>query len=385
MALCGGLSSRGTDVTLVHGRNPPHEPSAWHLLLPEQVHGLALDAMSPDSWGLQDLRALWALLRTVREVRPEVVHTHTAKAGALGRIAALIAIRPRPVIVHSFHGHVLTGYFGAAKSAIFRTIERVLARLTDGVIAPSEATARELLALGVVRPGQCAVIRYGFDLSAFRPRSPAERARIREELDISDDAVVLLFSGRLAPIKRLDVLIEAASILRNQGVSFRLLLAGEGECRGELERLAETRSLRTRVSFLGYRDDVARLTGAADLAVLTSDNEGLPIALIEAAAAGLPAVGTRVGGTPEVVTDSTGLLVPPQDASALAAALRGLIEDESRRSMLGRASYERAHRLFAREAMVEATARLYADLLAERESGRARMIGLPGHRSTPSE
>jgi glycosyltransferase involved in cell wall biosynthesis len=371
IALCGGLSSRGIDVTLVHGRNPPHEPSARHLLIPERVAAVAVDAMSPGASALQDLRALWALIRIVRQVRPDVVHTHTAKAGTLGRIAALMAIRPRPVLVHTFHGHVLTGYFGAARSAVFRTIERMLARTTDRVIAPSEATARELFDLGVVRRGQSVVIRYGFDLSAFSTRASVERARIREELDIPDDAVVLLFSGRLAPIKRLDVLIEAARILRTEEVPYRLLLAGEGESRSELERLAEARGVGTQVSFLGYRDNIAQLTEAADVAVLASDNEGLPIALIEAGAAGLPAVGTQAGGTPEVVTDETGLLVPPADAKALAGALRKLIEDDDLRSRLGRASRERAVRLFAQDAMVDATERLYADLLAERKRRHA--------------
>jgi glycosyltransferase involved in cell wall biosynthesis len=367
IALCAGLSSRGIDVTLVHGHNPPHEPSARRLLQQENVVGISVAAMGPSTRGLRDLRALWMLRRIIRQIRPEVVHTHTAKAGVLGRVAALLAMWPRPVIVHTFHGHVLTGYFGAARSAAFRTIERVLARTTDRVIAPSQATAGELLALGVVRRGQCVVIRYGFDLTAFRMTPVAERAKTREELGIPGNAVVLLFSGRLAPIKRLDVLIEAAAILREQGVAFRLLLAGEGECRSDLERRADARGVRPQVSFLGHREDIARLTGAADVAVLTSDNEGLPIALIEAGAAGLPAVATEAGGTPEVITDETGLLVPRQDAEALAAALRQLIDDGGLRSALGRASRERAQRLFARESMVEATERLYAHLLVEKK------------------
>jgi glycosyltransferase involved in cell wall biosynthesis len=368
VALCAGLQARDGDVTLVYGRNPPHEPAARALLLREDIRGIGVDAMGPRMHGLSDARALWLLRRAIDRLRPDIVHTHTAKAGALGRVAACLATRPRPVIVHTFHGHVLTNYFGTATSAGFRLIERGLARLTDRIITPSEATARELVGLRVVRKGQCVVIPYGFDLDAFSGRSVAERSKVREELKIPMGTVVLLFSGRLAPIKRLDVLIEAAAILRQQGLRFQLLIAGEGECRGELERLTDDRDLASAITFLGHREDVASVTRAADVAVLASDNEGLPIALIEAGAAGLPAVGTRAGGTPEVVTRETGILVPPRDPQALASAIGRLIEDDGLRSALGRAARERTLRVFGREAMVDATERLYADLLAEKRS-----------------
>jgi glycosyltransferase involved in cell wall biosynthesis len=320
--------------------------------------------LRPELAPLSDLRALAHLIRTMRRVRPAVVHTHTAKAGTLGRLAAVLTPGVRPVVVHTFHGHVLSGYFGPIANAVFRWIERLLARRSDCLIGVSAATVEELVRLGVAPAAKFRVLPIGLDLDRLLAVKRDAHSPLRLQLGLSDDDVLVVFVGRLVPIKRLDVLIEALGMARRSGASLHLAVVGDGESRQSLERLTDARCLTGAVSFLGFRHDLPEIAAAADVAALSSDNEGTPVSLIEAAAAGLPAVATSVGGVGEIVTADTGVLVPAGDPAAFARALVDLAADAQTRARMGRRAREHVRLRYSAERLVEEVEELYEQLLS---------------------
>jgi glycosyltransferase involved in cell wall biosynthesis len=313
----------------------------------------------------RDVAALVKVAAIARRFRPDIVHTHTAKAGFVGRTAALAAVRPRPLLVHTFHGHVLEGYFGAAKSGLYRRLERTLARRTDRLIGVSDSTVADLVRLGVAPPDRFDVIPLGLDLDAFARLEEAAGCDLRAELGIGEEEVVLGFVGRLVEIKRVDLLLRAFARARD-GVRLRLLVVGDGELRPRLEALTAELGIADTVSFLGYRRDLPAIAAATDVAVLASANEGTPVSLIEAAAAGRPAVATRVGGVGDVVTPQTGILVDSGDVDALAVAIAKLARERGRRKRMGAAARERALSGYSADRLVNDIEELYDRLLEGR-------------------
>lgn len=291
---------------------------------------------------LADLGVLWALWRLFRRERPTVVHTHTAKAGTLGRLAALLA--GVPVRIHTFHGHVLGGgYFSAARTRFFLEVERQLARGTSRLVVLTERQATEMAEeLGVAPRERFAVVPLGLELEAFRD---ADRARLgagaRRELGLDDDEVAVGIVGRLVPIKNHELFLEALAALRKGGPGrpraapppstgavasggaadppvhrgrprIRGVVVGSGEREAALRRRAEELGLGDDVLWLGWRRDLPRLYAALDAVALTSHDEGTPVALLEALAAGTPVVAREVGGVGEVLRRAgAGRLVPP--------------------------------------------------------------------------
>jgi glycosyltransferase involved in cell wall biosynthesis len=295
-------------------------------------------------------------VRIIRRFRPAIVHTHTAKAGFLGRTAALLAVRPRPKIVHTYHGHVLSGYFGPALTAAYRTLERACARFSDVLIGVSQSTVDELVGFGIAPRERFRVVPLGLELAPFAALPEPDRAESGE--------VVATVVGRLVPIKRVELALEAVARARADGSAVRLEVVGDGELRAELEQRARALGLGDAVHFAGFRPDMPAVVSETDIALLTSDNEGTPVALIEAGAGGRPAVATDVGGVASVVGPETGRLCPPGDVACLAARLGELAADASLRRRLGLAA--RAHVLarFDAERLVGDIDRLYRELLA---------------------
>lgn len=355
------------ETLLVHGAVPPGEASLAELAEEEGAEMRFVGELRQSVNPLHDSRALARLIGIARRFKPDVVHTHTAKAGFLGRQAAL-AVRPRPAIVHTYHGHVLEGYFGAAKSRLYLELERAMARVSDSLIGVSQATVDDLVRLGIAPRQQFRVLPLGLDLAPLAEVDEALRASTRAELGVGPDEVLLVFVGRVVPIKRLDVLLRAVAVARASDPRIRLALVGDGEERGRLERLAGELGIAPDVFFLGYRRELHSVFSASDVAVLSSDNEGTPVSLIEAAAAGLPAVATDVGGVHEVVGEETGVLVPSRDAGALAGALLAMAGDEARRRSLGRAARARAVERYGAERLLRDVDALYRELAAERRA-----------------
>ncbi|MBS0548331.1 MAG: glycosyltransferase [Proteobacteria bacterium] len=346
---------------LVTGRVGPGEEEHESKHLPIR----RLDPLGPEIRPLRDLAALIALVRLTRAYRPEIVHTHTAKAGMLGRTAALLS-RPRPLIVHTYHGHVLRGYFGPLKSGAFTWIERALARPTDRLIGVSEATVADLVALGVAPRAKFEVVPLGLDLGAFLALPPEPDPEARARLAVGVDEVLFTFTGRLAEIKRADVMLGALARARAEGAPVRVAVVGDGVIRPDLEARARALGCADAVEFLGYRTDLPQILAGADAALLTSDNEGTPVSLIEAAAAARPAVATDVGGVSDIIVAGAGLLAPAGDQARIARSMGELAADRAARLAMG--AHARAHvrDRYSAERLLGDIERLYSELLAER-------------------
>lgn len=361
ITLANELDSRGYRTVLVRGREERDEGSMDHLADELGVRPVRVPWLRRNP-GWHDLPALVALTRILRSERPQIVHTHAAKGGTIGRLAALLAFprrHRRPVLIHTFHGHSLTGYFSPRKGGAYRRIEQLLARPTDVLIAVSDQVRDELVALGVAPASKFKVMPLGFDLSPFTvEREVRERAResLRAELAIPLDARVVTLVARLVPIKRVDRFLRVANLLRDDP-DVRFLIVGDGELRDELKASADARALGESLLWAGFRRDMPAVCFASDVVVLTSDNEGTPVSLIEAQAAGVPVVSTNVGGVGNVVEPDAGRLVARDDLHGLADAVRQLLDDGD----LARAAASRAA---ARTCEAFALERLVGDIVA---------------------
>jgi glycosyltransferase involved in cell wall biosynthesis len=348
---------------LLHGEVGSGEDSLEESVRARGVRMARVPGLGPELRPHDDARALASLVRAMRLTRPNIVHTHTAKAGMLGRLAAVLAGDPRPAIVHTYHGHVLEGYFGPLRNAAYRGLERRLARVSDRLIGVSQATVDDLVRIGVAERAKFEVIPIGLDLDPFLQAGPDAGSGFRGEAGVQANEVLLTFVGRLVAIKRVDVLLRAVARARELGAPVRLAVVGDGGERKTLARLAVELGIAGHVVFAGYRADMVAVASATDLAVLSSDNEGTPVWLIEAAAAGAPAAAVSVGGVPDVVTSQTGALARPGDADALGRAIAELSLDPERRAALSEAARRHVAERYAAERLVRDVEALYEGLL----------------------
>ncbi|MBM4434405.1 MAG: glycosyltransferase family 4 protein [Chloroflexi bacterium] len=316
----------------------------------------------------RDLAALYRLVRILRGFRPHLVHTHMAKAGSLGRVAARLA--GVPVVVHTFHGNVLRGYFGTVPSRAFLQVERALAAMSTRVIAISARQAREIVDLGIARPERIEVVPLGLDLAPF---AAAPRGRFRAELGIPPGAPLAGIVARLVPIKAVDVFLEAAARVRAERPEATFVIVGDGELRDGLVARAQALGLAGAVRFVGWRADLPAIYADLDVLALTSRNEGTPVSIIEALAAGTAVVATAVGGVPDLIEHgSTGLLARDGDPSGIARAIGELLGDPERRRALGRAGRDAVHPKHDSATLIGAIDRLYTSLV-----GRVGDRGIP--------
>ena len=316
--LASELEPLGYTTTLALGTEAPWEGNLRDLAARKGVRCVQVPGLGREIRPWSDAHALWSLYRMMRTLRPDIVHTHTAKAGMLGRSAARLAgIRQ---VVHTYHGHVLRGYFGAARKAVFRAVEKSLARSTRVLIAVSAAVKDDLVALGIAPADRIRVIPLGLELERLTGALP--RGSLRGEAGVPDGVPLVGIVGRLTAIKDVPAFLAAAAEIRARVGDARFAVVGDGEERGALEADAARRGLGGIVHFHGWRYDMADVYGDLDVVVNTSLNEGTPVALIEAMAAGRPVVATRVGGTPDLLGDGArGVLVAPGDAAAIASAV----------------------------------------------------------------
>jgi glycosyltransferase involved in cell wall biosynthesis len=272
-------------------------------------------------------------------------------------------------VVHTYHGHVLRGYFGPLKSRTFRYLERALATVSDRLIGVSAATVDELVGLGVAPRSKFVVVPVGLELEAFLALELAPDSKLRSEVGAPPGDVLFTYTGRLAPIKRPDTMLRALAIARRGGAAVSVVVVGDGTMRPELEQLARDLGCADAVSFLGYRRDLPRIAAGSDAALLTSDNEGTPVALIEAAAAGRPAVATRVGGVTDIVVEGTGFLAAPGDCVTIAAQMTRLANDPALRRRMGSSAREHVRQRFSHARLLGDIDALYTRLLSS--DGRA--------------
>lgn len=313
---------------------------------------------------LQDLEALFAAWCLFRRERPIIVHTHTSKGGAIGRVAAWLA--KVPILMHTPHGHVFYGYFTAWVSRTIALVECWLASLTDRLVMLTDREMEEHLAVGVGQPGQFRVVPSGVPVERFRSCAlDMDEARRRFSLPVKGELV--MFVGRLVPIKGLTTLIEATPRILAAHPDAAVVLVGAGPLEDELVEQVVGLGIRERVIFVGYQADVPECLTAADIFVLPSLNEGMGRALVEAMMMGKPIVASRVGGVPTLIRHGeNGLLVPPNDPGALAQAVISLLDDPALQCRLGDAARTIVEQGYDTATMMKRIETIYDELLAEK-------------------
>lgn len=305
-----------------------------------------------------DLKAFLFLVKEIRSFKPHVIHTHTAKAGFLGRSASIVSLYPS-IRVHTFHGHLLNGYFGAVKRILIIFAEKILAMFTHQLLAVGDKVMQDLLKAGVGHPKKFAVMPPGLEISEL----PNKR-ETQEFYKISTRTVQCAFIGRVTQIKRPDRFLDVVSELKRRGVTIEFLMAGDGNllefCRERVSRE------RLPVMILGWQSDMEAVLSATDIVVLTSDNEGTPLSLIQAGMSGLPVVTTRVGSVPEVVLDGVTGIVTNLDVQDIANGLEKLANNKELRAHMGNAGKEFTLANFGVKRLVIDHETLYKKLIASR-------------------
>ena len=350
--LCAGLDAQHFETTLVCGDVGLHEGDMGYLAAAAGVQPVVMPTLQRAIAPITDLLALWQLYKLMRRIRPQIVDTHTFKAGALGRVAAWLA--GVPVRLHTFHGHVFQGYGGGLQSMLIVQLERALGRLTTRVFGVSQLVNAELQAHRIVPAAKLQVFPVVLDLAPFA--TAARRGTFRAELGIDAGTALVGNIGRLVPIKNQALFLEIAALLVQRGFGGKFVLVGDGELRVELEQRAQALKLADRIYFCGWRRDLAGVLADLNVMVNTSLNEGTPVAIIEAMAARVPVVATAVGGVPDLVTHgSTGFLLPTESAAAGADAVEAALRADA--ALLDRAqrfaleNYNLQHSLRRAEAL----------------------------------
>lgn len=302
-----------------------------------------------------DLKAFFLLMREIRRFKPDVVHTHTAKAGVLGRVAAFLAW-PSAKRIHTFHGHLLHGYFGSRKVQIVVSLEKMLGLITYKFVSIGHVVKADLVKAGIAKDSKFEVIYPGLQNLDLYPKLEA-----RQTLGLDSKKIYVVYVGRLTQIKRPDRLIDLGRSLKASYPTAHIIIAGAGELLEDLTVKSESESLP--ITFLGWRNDIDTILSASDIAVLCSDNEGIPLTLIQASQAGLPIVSTNVGSVSDIVLDGiTGLLTEVSGEGVIQGVSK-VIDDPGLRARLGESAQKRAKDLFSFQAMVERHEELYSQSL----------------------
>jgi len=333
ITLSDRLRDRGFETLLIHGRLAHGEGDMSYLHRDPQARLAFVPSMTRPVSPVADLGAIASVLRHLLAFKPHIVHTHTAKAGTVGRSAAFAynrVSRTKARTVHTYHGHSLEGYF--RDSSAFVAIERMLARATDRLVAISpriQAELRDRYHIG--RRDQWAVVPLGFDLASLAAIDAGAREAARRELGIDPGTPVVTIVGRLTAIKQHELFLRVAGAVHRRQPSTVFLIVGDGELRAEMGALAASLGLDGCARFLGWRQDLDTIYGATDVCVLTSRNEGTPVAVIEALAAGVPVVSTDVGGVRDVLNDSVlGAAAADGDVDALAGLVLAALSPTQR-------------------------------------------------------
>jgi glycosyltransferase involved in cell wall biosynthesis len=358
-----GLANRGWETLLLFGTVEPDEAEVD--LRATGIPMQRVPSLARPIRPLADIRTAVAIARVIRRYRPDVIHTHLSKAGLLGRAVAIAT--SRAVRIHTFHGTVFGGYFGSTASGGIVRAERFLGHRSDAIVALSDRQHDELIEHGIAPAARIRVVPLGLNLERFASgREEAARTTARRSLGILDDAFVIVAIGRLVPIKRLDRLIDAFALVASRVPGSLLYLVGDGSERAALQARVAAAGLLDRVTFVGWSGSTPDWYAGTDVVALTSDREGTPLALIEAAAAGRPVVATDVGGVADVVADgSTGFVVPSSSVGALADRLTQLALDPELRRAMGSEAPTHSTR-YSAERLVADLDGLYRDALSER-------------------
>ncbi len=308
---------------------------------------------------VKDIKAFFEILFILSREKPDVLHTHTSKAGFLGRIAGKLS--NIKAVIHTPHGHVFYGYFNRVLSYVFFLLERLATVFTDKIIAITERERQEYIRLRIAGGEKIQTIPNGIHIEQFL--SVSDNKKVRDELGVKPSVALIGWVGNLVGIKGCKYFIDAAGIIRKTFPDSAFLIVGDGPLKGELEKKTETMGLSDRIYFTGYRDDIPNILSSIDILVISSLNEGLGLVAIEAMASARPVVTTNVGGLPEVVIDGRyGFVVPPKDPNSIADAVLKILTNPSLKEKMGIEAKERAQ-IFDFRNTVKKTIALYHEFL----------------------
>lgn len=369
---CLGLSDR-YEMVLVHGLSLESQMTDWewqsvHRGIEEAkdrgVKVVPISSLVRKIAPVQDLQAFFSLWRLMLQERPDIVHTHTSKTGILGRWAAKMA--GVPIIVHTPHGHVFYGHFGPLVSRFFLAIERLMASITDRMVALSEGERNDYIRFSVSSPDKIVTIHSGVEIDRYM-KAEVNVEEKRRSLGLNPNGLVVGTVGWLLPIKGPIHLLNAMAHIWRNHPEIRLVFVGKGELEGKLRAEASRMGVSERVTFLGWRDDIPEIMQILDIFVLPSLNEGMGRVLVEAMAAGRPVVASRVGGIPDLVEHKkNGFLVGPGDVNGTSLAIKRLLIDREMRDEMGRMGRAMAQN-FTVEGMVEKIDALYSSLYQKKQ------------------
>lgn len=365
------------DTLLVVGEKEDHEKSAEYLTDQLGIQYVTIKGMGRSINPASDYVAYREVKKLIRSYRPDIVHTHAAKPGAVGRLAA--ASEKVPAIVHTFHGHVFHSYFNSAKTKFFINTERFLAKRSHAIVAISDQQRKELVMdFRIASSEKFRVIPLGFDLDRFRSNQEEKRKKFRTEFNLADDEIAIGIIGRLVPVKNHYLFLKAIKhVFDHTSKKAKAFIIGDGETRKDLENVANEIGIAFSTEnsaehlhplvFTSWRSDVDVINAGLDIICLTSYNEGTPVSLIEAQAANKPIVSTRVGGIADVVAEGeTALLSDVQDKEKFSDDLLMLVEDDEFRKRLGCKSHEHVMERFSYQRLVKDMSQLYFELLSKK-------------------
>jgi len=360
---------------LIAGKKLDSEASSEFMLKDYEIDFEIIEDMSRSINLIKDLKSFFKIKKIIKEFKPDIVHTHASKSGALGRLAAITS--RVPIIVHTFHGHVFHSYFGNLKTKFYIFLERYLAKKSSAIIAISNLQRKELINEFEICPeSKTYTIQLGFDLDKFQEDCSTKRNLFRDEFNLELDDIAIGIIGRLTPIKNHTFFLKAIKkLIDNTSRKFKVFIVGDGEDKLALQNTCSELNLSFNskdvkdplIYFTSWRKDMDKVYAGLDIVALTSKNEGTPVTLIEAQASNKPIVTTDVGGVMDVVKeDITAFVSDKHDHIRFSNNMRMLVEDDSMRIKMGSAGYNHVSELFSYKRLVRDVGELYENLLNEK-------------------
>ncbi len=361
------LNNESFESKLITGVVPKGEGDMSFLADGLNVDIIKIPEMSRNISPIKDLITIWKIFKILRRFKPDIVHTHTAKAGFAGRLSAVIA--GVPIRIHTFHGHILSEYFSRFKSIFFLWIERILAFFTDKIIAVSVQQKKELTnRFKITNREKCVVVPLGLDVEKYLRLDYSDKPRQKRRLGYNTNDLVVAIVGRLTKVKNHRLFLEMAKFIVEKGrKNIQFAIIGDGELREELSRYAQQLGIAEKVRFFGWQKEMENIYPAVDVLSLTSLNEGTPVAVIEAMASAIPIVATGVGGVPDLVRDGQdGYIVTNFDPDVFSDKVILILDDKDKRLAMGYNGREYVREKHNEEALINNISNLYTDLVIKK-------------------
>lgn len=365
LSLAEGHKKMGHNVFIAAGSSADSQVNMRHFSKETDIKIIDIPYLRRNVNPLLDIPAFFQTFSVIKKIKPDVLHTHTSKAGFIGRIAGKAA--DIKAVVHTPHGHIFYGYYNSHISRIFIYLEHIAARFSDRITTLTEIERQDYIRENIAAPDKIVSIPCGIEIDRFLSETPET---IRDEFQISMDSPVIGWVGRLEPVKGCDIFLQACSLIKEEMNSAVFLVVGEGSLRDDMKKLSSSLGLDKNLFFLGFRNDIPIIMNSIDLLLHTPLNEGLGRVILEAMAKSRPVVASAAGGIPEVVEHGvTGYLAPPGDYIAMAGESVKILKNKELKKNLGRAGKTRALD-FSIEKMIEKTHKLYLELLGAAQTCR---------------